>query len=168
MLRAEAIQLGLTHYNSGKPCKHGHTADRRVKDRICLACDRAYKKKEATENVEYYRAKKRASYRRNKEHIYEQKRKYRAENRGKINALHMARKVAKLQRTPGWVDSEERWLIKEVYDLAAKRTKMTGFVWHVDHIIPLQGETVSGLHVINNLQALPAIENIRKKNKYAE
>lgn len=164
----EAKALGLSHYNTGKPCKHGHIAARRVKDRICLACDRVYKKKQATENVEHYKARKRASYQRNREHIFEQKREYRANNRGKINALHRARKIAKLHRTPKWVTSDEVWMIKEVYDLATKRTQMTGFAWHVDHIIPLQGRTVSGLHVMTNLQVIPGIENIRKKNSYAE
>lgn len=168
MERKEAKALGLSHYNTGKPCKYGHIAERRVHDRICLACDRMYKKKQAIENTEHYKAKKRASYQRNKMHIFEQKRKYRANNRGKINALHRARKIAKINRTPKWINADEMWMIKEVYDLAAKRTQMTGFAWHVDHIIPLQGEIVSGLHVMNNLQVIPGIENIRKKNSYAE
>ena len=58
------------------------------------------------------------------------------------------------------------WLIKEVYELAQLRTKLFGFSWHVDHIIPLKGKLVSGLHVIENLQVIPGIENIIKKNSY--
>jgi hypothetical protein len=76
------------------------------------------------------------------------------------------RQASKLQRTPSWVDSEELWLIKEVYALAALRTKMFGFSWHVDHIVPLQGKLVSGLHTIANLQVIPAIDNIRKQNRF--
>jgi hypothetical protein len=87
-------------------------------------------------------------------------------NKCKLNAKTRARQASKLQRTPAWVDSEELWLIKEVYSLAALRTKMFGFSWHVDHIVPLQGKLVSGLHTIANLQVIPAIINIAKANKY--
>jgi hypothetical protein len=57
-------------------------------------------------------------------------------------------------------------MIKEVYELAQIRTKHFGFPWHVDHIVPIQGKLVSGLHVIENLQVIPGIENIKKKNKF--
>jgi hypothetical protein len=43
---------------------------------------------------------------------------------------------------------------------------MFGFPWHVDHIIPLQGEMVSGLHVPNNIQVIPWIDNVRKANSF--
>jgi hypothetical protein len=56
--------------------------------------------------------------------------------------------------------------MKEAYDLADMRSKLFGFLWHVDHIIPLQGKKVSGLHTISNLQVIPAIINTRKSNKW--
>jgi hypothetical protein len=88
-----------------------------------------------------------------------------SKNRGSVNAHTVKRRLAKINRTPKWVGPEEHWLIKEAYELAALRTKMMGFSWHVDHIIPLQGKTVSGLHVPNNLQVIPAVINIRKGNR---
>lgn len=94
--------------------------------------------------------------------------KWRLANPQAINVLTRTRRANKLNRTPKWVDIDEMWMIKEVYDLATQRTKMTGFMWHVDHIIPLQGLDVCGLHTIANLQVIPGIENVRKGVTYAK
>lgn len=102
----------------------------------------------------------------NKSIIKERKAKYAKDNKHIVNAACSKRKAAKLQRTPAWIGDEELWLIQEVYELASIRTKMHGFSWHVDHIIPLQGELVSGLHTPENLQVIPAVENITKGNRY--
>ncbi len=164
--RSEAKKLGLTHYYTGKPCTHGHLMARRVSDRVCMECDRVNKKKGAAENSEHYKAKKQASYIRNRPHILLKKREYRQNNKGAINALVAGRKKHIKLATPKWVDSEELWLIKEAYALAALRTKQFKFSWHVDHIVPLQGKLVSGLHTIYNLQVIPGVENLKKKNKH--
>jgi hypothetical protein len=66
------------------------------------------------------------------------------------------RKALKLSRVPSWADSEK---IKEIYANCPEG-------YHVDHIVPLQGELVSGLHVETNLQYLPALENLSKGNKF--
>ena len=92
--------------------------------------------------------------------------KWKKNNIGRVVANTTLRKKHIKLRTPKWVDAEELWLIKEVYKLAAERTKLHGFSWHVDHIVPLQGKTVSGLHTISNLQVIPAKANIAKANKY--
>lgn len=164
--RSEAKALGLTHYFTGIACKHGHIDRRRVNDRNCAGCDKLHRKIYETNHYKKYRNKKRASYQRNKEKHLAQKKLYRQANKAKVNALAKAYKVRKKNRVPKWVDKDHMWLIKEVYELAQTRTKHFGFPWHVDHIIPLQGELVSGLHVIENLQVIPGIENIKKKNKF--
>jgi len=87
-------------------------------------------------------------------------------NPEKINAATVKRRLAKISRTPKWVTSEEHWLIEQAYELAQLRTKVFGFSWHVDHIIPLQGKHVSGLHVPTNLQVIPWRDNVSKANKY--
>ena len=73
------------------------------------------------------------------------------------------RRAAKLLRTPAWADFV---LIMNFHAQAQKLTLETGVVHHVDHIYPLQGKLVSGLHVHNNLQILTASENSVKRNKF--
>jgi hypothetical protein len=75
------------------------------------------------------------------------------------------RRASMKQRTPLWLTVDDHWMIEQAYELAQIRAKMFGFEWHVDHIIPLQGKTVSGLHVPWNLQVIPGVENIRKGNR---
>ena len=68
------------------------------------------------------------------------------------------KRAVKLRAMPKWANQEK---IKEIYANCPKG-------WHVDHIVPLQGRNVCGLHVETNLQYLPARENARKKNKFSE
>lgn len=102
----------------------------------------------------------------NKQLIAERKAKYAKQNRAQINAATAKRKAAKIQRTPLWLTNDDFWMIEQAYDIASIRTKMLGFCWHVDHIIPLQGKKVSGLHVPTNLQVIPGTENCSKGNRY--
>jgi 5-methylcytosine-specific restriction endonuclease McrA len=75
------------------------------------------------------------------------------------------RLVAKSRAIPPWANKEE---ILKVYEAAAELTKITGVEHHVDHIIPLQGKTVSGLHTHENLQILTATANRSKSNKFVD
>lgn len=94
------------------------------------------------------------------------KKAYKKSNIGKVNADTAKRRTAKMQRTPGWLTPDDLWMIEQAYELAALRTKMLGVCFHVDHVLPLQGQYVSGLHVPANLQVLPWYENVSKANKY--
>jgi hypothetical protein len=85
------------------------------------------------------------------------------------NNRHVFRMVAAERRaicksaTPKWAN---KFFMKEIYHLARLRSEATGFMWHVDHVIPLKGKNVCGLHVETNMQVIPWIENIRKSNKF--
>ena len=87
-------------------------------------------------------------------------------NRDKVNAKWMKRDASKKNRTPSWLTLDEHWMMEQAYDIAAKRTQMLGIQFHVDHIVPLQGKTVSGLHVPWNLQVIPAKFNQQKSNHF--
>ena len=76
------------------------------------------------------------------------------------------RRAAKLLRTPKWLTQDDLFFIEEAYHLAKLRTELLGIPYHVDHILPLQGKTVSGLHVPANLQVIPATINLKKSNRH--
>lgn len=78
-------------------------------------------------------------------------------NPGKANANTYKYRTAKTRQMPNWADLEK---IQAVYIEAATK----GLT--VDHVIPLQGRLVSGLHVHNNLQLLTHAENVRKSNRF--
>ena len=84
----------------------------------------------------------------------------------KVAAYEALRRAKKLQRTPAWLSTFDKLKIERIYKIAAMLTRKNKELWHVDHIIPLQGKLVSGLHVPNNLQVMRAIDNIAKNNKY--
>jgi len=94
------------------------------------------------------------------------KTKYKLEHPEKVRAAMIKRRVAKMHRTPVWLTADDLWVMEQAYALAVLRTNLFGFSWHVDHILPLQGKKVSGLHVPTNLQVIPWVDNIRKANTF--
>jgi 3-keto-L-gulonate-6-phosphate decarboxylase len=87
------------------------------------------------------------------------------ENRKAIVAFHARTRQANiLKRTPSWADLEA---IKALYVKARALTIATGIKHHVDHILPLKGKTVSGLHTHQNMQVITAAENLKKYNREA-
>lgn len=91
---------------------------------------------------------------------------YKKEN-PEIGAAQSAkRRATKRKATPKWLKEEQDIEIKAFYVEAAKKTKETGIPHEVDHIVPLQGKNVSGLHVPWNLQVLPEDMNRIKHNRF--
>lgn len=128
-------------------------------------------------NKEVILAHHKKLYKNNKEKILKNRKKYRKENRiiiaerlkrwgqknkAKRNASARERQLRKKKACPNWVKPEE---ILPFYEEARRLTEETGMKHHVDHIIPLKGENVRGLHVPWNLRVISAKENIRKSNR---
>lgn len=88
--------------------------------------------------------------------------KWARENKGKRNAICQRRRTAKMQRTPPWADLEK---IESFYVSAARMSADTGVPHEVDHIIPLQGKNVCGLHIHTNLRIVPRRVNRAKQNR---
>ena len=105
-------------------------------------------------------------YKNNSEKYKEKAIQWKKDNRSRHNASCMLRHTAKIQRTPKWLSSDDLWLIEQAYELASLREQTCGGKWHVDHIVPLQGKNVSGLHVPWNLQVIPASVNCSKRNSW--
>ena len=158
--------------------------DKRAKDlcsTYCKECTKAKANAAYHSNKEVYNARNNAYRKNNMPKIRTIAANYREKNRERINAyssswvksnrlnstLNTAKyRSAKLQRTPAWLTEFDLLRIKCVYQVAAMRSRESGYVWHVDHIIPLQGVFVSGLHVPDNLRVIPAVDNMRKNNHY--
>ena len=104
----------------------------------------------------------------NSDKISEQQKEYAKANRPIYNAYNAKRRSKKLQATPPWLTKEHLSAIRDFYTESKALEKSTGIKHHVDHIVPLQGKNVCGLHVPWNLQVLTAPENIAKKNRYPD
>lgn len=113
----------------------------------------AYHKERYARHSERIKAKTAAYFQANKEKL----RPYFAQAQCK-------RRATKRNATPVWADHN---VILFFFVTRQYLTQETGFEWHVDHVVPLQGRYVCGLHVHNNLRVVPATDNLRKSNSFS-
>lgn len=130
----------------------------------CKSCTLSQNKSSISKDA---KLKAQTSYRnKNRELLNQKNSEYKKNNRHIANAQWMKYHASKLNATPNWLTQEHHEQIKLLYAHAKECEMLTGDKYHVDHIVPLQGENVSGLHVPWNLQVLPADINITKSNSH--
>ena len=121
------------------------------------------KKKYQEDNKEMVSLKGRLYYAANKSIIIAKRKTYKEANKGIVSALNSRRRASKLKATPLWANQE---LVTSFYKQAKRFEVWLGVEYHVDHIIPLKHPDVCGLHNEFNLQIIPAIDNMKKSNKF--
>jgi len=143
---------------------------------VCRACEPKVIREWNANNRERANASARRSHKKNahvykawckanREYLNEWQRKYRTALKARLGSLPSkwcgdwrTRMV-----TPEWANL---FILKEAYSLARLRTKVTGFRWEVDHIVPLTSDLVCGLHNEFNIRVIPMVENRSKGNKW--
>ena len=142
--RSDALLIGSDFYFTGKPCKHGHIQPRRTFAGICHYChiEHSSKSRKTPNGII-----------RNREGV----RRFAQTPKGRTWARRNGsrRRAVKRNALPQWADMGKiNEFIKDC---------PPGF--DVDHILPLSGRNVCGLHVLENLQFLPKSDNCSKSNR---
>ena len=147
----------------------------------CKLCSNKKNKKYRQENRDavleknrkYRRENRDAIAKANKEYsqknwdaIAERKKIWSKANPELVNAYGASRRARKKQAQPPWLTEEHFNQIKAIYKNSKRMKKLTGIEHHVDHIVPLAGKNVCGLHVPWNLQVIPAKHNLEKNNRF--
>jgi 5-methylcytosine-specific restriction endonuclease McrA len=90
----------------------------------------------------------------------------RLKNKDRVNANKAFYRASRRNKTPVWLTKFDRLKMRCMYSVALMLSRENKEAWEVDHIIPLNGKNVSGLHVPSNLQVIRASENRLKNAKY--
>lgn len=167
------------YYYTGRRCKNGHLSPRFTSNKACVACEAVRRtiltpeardalKERRKRHDDARRDKKReyarAWYRKNKERLKKQRQahpNYKRKMRSAYEQYRKAKRKAYIYKN----DPEIQIRIDEIYN-EMKRRNDAGGDYVVDHIIPIQSETVCGLHVPWNLRVETRRSNSIKGNKY--
>lgn len=113
------------------------------------------------------KARNAAHYDANRDSHAERNKRWKRDNAARNVANVSRRRAAEKRAVPSWLTPFEKESINLMYKIAGALSTVHCEPFHVDHIVPLLGKTVSGLHVLSNLQVMPATVNHRKYNKFA-
>lgn len=172
--RKDAIRRGMVRYFTGKQCKHGHIDERYVVDGNCVTCRRnSFRKKSSTPEwraAQSVRDRKRhaelMSSDSGKQLLTHKWRKWRSVNKDKIRKNSAINRKNVRKAKPIWFDEWHNFVFECAYEVSSARSRITGFKWHVDHMIPLLSKVACGLHVAENIQVIPARINQSKQNRF--
>lgn len=183
--REKAKKIGSKYYFTGQPCKHGHIAARKTKG-ACVECLKVEWVKGNETRADYFREynkredtkdRKNEWYQENREAVIaaastrplhvkrEYQKTWKEKNVVWVRADTKARRRKHRDATPPWISRQQKTDIRQLYQIAITMTKTTGEQYVVDHIVPLRGEDVCGLHVPWNLRVITQEENLKKSNK---
>ena len=186
--RAEAKATGAKYYFTGELCKHGHIAPRKTKG-ACVECLKVEWLQAAETRAEYFREyNKREDIKERKNEWYQENREaviaaaatrpaavlreyrnaWKVNNKTQVRADTKARRRKHRDATPKWLSRKQKSEIRQIYQIAITMTQTTGEQYVVDHIVPLRGEAVCGLHVPWNLRVITQDENLKKSNKHVD
>lgn len=132
----------------------------------CKVCLRDKARLSRKENPERSRKTSKSYRLRNRDKELARYIRYNKEN-PEVRAAHSAKRRAYHKNaTPPWLTDEQKQDMACMYGLAKKFEKLCNAEYHVDHIVPLAGKDICGLHVPWNLQLLEASLNFSKGNSY--
>lgn len=167
----ETKPLTKEYFNISKVNKDGFRSE-------CRICQKKYLKDYYNKNRKRLLKKNLEYQKKNKESVNNKKKKWAVRNKDKVKKAQKdyhkknphkkaeweaKRRCCKIKATPKWSELDK---ISILYEKAQWLSSITGLTYHVDHIIPLQGENVCGLHVWSNLQIVQDIINFSKSNKH--
>ena len=162
LTRQEALAIGYIRYYTGKPCKHGHYAERYTNSRTCIECNRLkWERRPKEKRQEYWQSYYNEEVKNRK---VETARKRRELNPYKRKKFRSERKVRVRQATIR--SKADQIKVQEIYLQSQRLTLETGEEYCVDHIIPIAHPDVCGLHTAANLQIITAQDNKRKGTRF--
>ena len=175
MNRKEAKAAGVNKY-IGDDCESNHGGERYTVNGECVKCasirnkkwmaDNANRRKDYTDKYKVDNAERIAAYPKTESGKAVQKRMIaKRKAKGGYAYQRMMDNMRKLNRTVSWEQEFTEFVGKEAHSLAKLRERVIGGKWSVDHIIPVRGKVVSGLHTWNNLQVIPMQQNRSKFNR---
>jgi len=183
--RKEAQHTGAMYYFTGLPCKYGHIAPRKTKGAgsECLKVEWTKSNESRAEYFKQYNHREEVKDRKNEWYVNNREtvinnaatrpahvlREYRntwkSNNKTQVRADTKARRRKHREATPPWLTRKQKSEIRQLYQIAITMSKTTGEQYVVDHIVPLRGNDVCGLHVPWNLRVITQEENLKKSNK---